>query len=528
MTLVIQTKYLVFPVNKGAKETVLQFLENDREIYRLNIRLDTENPDFFAYIDVSRFEKKTVTLRCDFETNIVVRESDEIDIKNMYGERYRPQVHFTAKNGWINDPNGLVYLNGVYHLFYQYNPAGTYWANMHWGHAVSRDLLHWEEQNVALFPDETGQMYSGCAVVDEKKLLGLGENIGILYYTATDPCSQWMCVSTDGFKTLKRYQETPIIPHFYNRERDPKVIFCDEMNCYVMALYVDEDRYTMFKSTDLVSWERFFDYTLPGMREFPDILKFKKEKEDSLYVVTSNNDHYIVLSVKNGTFVIEQKMKTLWSCSYNHSPQSFFGMPDGRCVRMIWEIFDENTFGTNFVGQLLALEYRLDEVGGEYYLAATPLPEMERLYRKSVYRRDIALIDDPHTEQLEDSAQCVKLSGALSPSAHLRMTVFDLEFEIDFGKNEFRYPDGDCSCPLVVAGNRFELTLLVDRTGFEVFADGGRSCLYGIVEKGKMNHTARQFMIVCTDGNYFVDSLDIHSLESIWESVQGESGGMTE
>lgn len=139
-------------------------------------------------------------------------EADEMTLPDLYREPYRPQIHFTTKNGWINDPNGLVYLNGAYHLFYQHNPCEPKWNNMHWGHAVSTDLIHWKELDIALFPDRTGDMFSGSAIVDTQDLLGLQKDdvpSVLLYYTTTKPFSQYLAYSTDGLKTVQKYSTTP-------------------------------------------------------------------------------------------------------------------------------------------------------------------------------------------------------------------------------------------------------------------------------------------------------------------------------
>ena len=241
MKIKIQKKYLIFPVNTFLPRKKLMFKIDGETVYSLNIKLDNYAPDFFAYIDVSRFMDKEIELDVNPETEINFKESDTMELENLYSEPLRPQVHFSTKNGWINDPNGLIYLNGVYHMFYQYNPAEPEWENMHWGHAQSRDLVHWEEKDTALFPDSRGTMFSGSAFLDEKNVSGLkdGENnAALLFYTATEPFCQYMSYSTDDFKTIAHYGKQPVVPHILDCNRDPKVVFCDELNCYIMALYL--------------------------------------------------------------------------------------------------------------------------------------------------------------------------------------------------------------------------------------------------------------------------------------------------
>lgn len=515
MKITIRTKYLVFPVRKFAPGKCLRFLDGEQELYRLNISYDADAPDFFAHIDVSRYHGRTLTLDCPPDATLTFRESDSMELPELYREAFRPMVHFSTKNGWINDPNGLIYLDGEYHLFYQYNPAGIDWTNMHWGHAVSRDLLHWEERDIALFPDENGQRFSGCAIADERGLLTDGRTAAaVIYYTATDPFSQWMCITTDNFATLRPYGNAPVIPHFCHMERDPKVIFCDELDCYVMALFMNGHDYTMFRSEDMVHWERFFDYTLPGMEEFPDIMKFKNSRGEQIYVVTSNTDHYVVMAVRNGQFVILQDMKTLWHCSDNHSPVSFSGIPDGRCVRMIWVRFDADTFDTNFAGQLIALEYTLEEHDGEYFFAAKPLPELIQLCRSSVKRQALTITADPIILPMDDTAQLVKLDGVLSDDAVIEAEILGAHFVIDFPAGELVYPDSGKRCPLTVCGDRLDLTLLIDRCSVEAFADGGKSCMYGLIPK---DGRTPSLSLRARSGSYTLDGLEAHSLESIWK-----------
>ena len=205
MTTEIKNKYLIFPVNSLGTVKKMFFRIGGEVVYQLDIKLDNIAPDFYAYIDVSRFSGKTLDVSINPEMQIIFRVADEMNIENLYNEPMRPQVHFTTKNGWLNDPNGLIYSDGVYHMFYQHNPAEPNWGNMHWGHAESGDLIHWEQKDIALFPDERGAMFSGCAMPDDKNILG--KNNGndkaiLLFYTTTAPFCQYMSYSVDNFKTI--------------------------------------------------------------------------------------------------------------------------------------------------------------------------------------------------------------------------------------------------------------------------------------------------------------------------------------
>ncbi len=184
----IKTKYLVFPVNTYPPKKELLFFEGEKQILELSIALDIKNPTFYANISTERFIGKQITFKTIPKMQISFIESDT-PLYMPENEYLRPSLQFTASSRWTNDPNGLFKYKGEYHLFYQHNPADISWANMHcWGHAKSRDLVHWEELEEFLYPDENGQAYSGSAFVDKRNASGLknGEDDPILiYYTAS-------------------------------------------------------------------------------------------------------------------------------------------------------------------------------------------------------------------------------------------------------------------------------------------------------------------------------------------------------
>jgi len=166
--------------------------------------------------------------------------------KNYYNEMYRPQFHFTPEKNWHNDPNGLVFYEGEYHLFYQYNPKGKEWGFMHWGHAISTDLVHWEHLPIALYPDENSEdkeyctAFSGSAIVDHKNLLGKqqGDVKTLIAFYTSQHCGQRIAYSTDRGRTWEKYEGNPIIPFDESDDaRDPKVIWHEPLQKYVMVLY---------------------------------------------------------------------------------------------------------------------------------------------------------------------------------------------------------------------------------------------------------------------------------------------------
>ena len=182
-----------------------------------------------------------------------------------YNEQYRPQIHYTPAKNWINDPNGLVYDNGTYHLFYQYNPQGNVWGNMSWGHATSADLFHWKEQPVALTRDELGDIFSGSCVIDKDNTAGFGNNAMIALYTSASGAQQQsLAYSTDGGKTFNRYQGNPVIKNDDDNLRDPKVFWHAGSKQWVMALAKGwKMGIEFYGSSDLKSWRHLSTFFVP-------------------------------------------------------------------------------------------------------------------------------------------------------------------------------------------------------------------------------------------------------------------------
>ena len=202
---------------------------------------------------------------------------------SSYTELYRPQIHFTPAKNWMNDPNGMVYVDGVYHLFYQYNPQGNSWGNMSWGHATSTDMIHWTEQAVALTRDELGDIFSGSAVIDHNNTAGFGAGAMIAFYTSASDAGQQqsMAYSTDGGKNFTRYAANPVIRNNDDRQRDPKVFWHAHSQQWIMSLAKGWSKgIEFFGSTDMKTWTKLstFVVELPGRPdlqwECPDLLQF--------------------------------------------------------------------------------------------------------------------------------------------------------------------------------------------------------------------------------------------------------------
>ena len=206
--------------------------------------------------------------------------------QGAYHELYRPQIHYTPIRNWVNDPNGMVYVNGTWHLFYQYNPYGNVWGNMSWGHATSTDLMHWKEQPTALVRDDLGDIFSGSAVIDKNNTAGFGENAFIALYTsAGEHQQQSMAYSKDGGMSFTKYEGNPIIGNTTRGDfRDPKVFWHEESEQWVMALALGWEKAAEFwTSPDLRTWTyastfKYETHLNKGIQwECPDLIQLDYE-----------------------------------------------------------------------------------------------------------------------------------------------------------------------------------------------------------------------------------------------------------
>ena len=518
MTSEIKNKYLVFPVNTLSAPKDLNFKRDSETVYHLSIKLDNLNPNFYSYVDVSRFIGLVIDISVEPEMKLEFCQADEINIDNLYHEPMRPQAHFTTKNGWLNDPNGLIYLDGIYHMFYQHNPAEPNWGNMHWGHAESRDLIHWEEKDISLFPDGRGAMFSGCAIIDDKNLLGKndGDNkCALLFYTTTRPFCQYMSYSTDNFKTINTYGDKPIIPHIIEANRDTKVVFCDEMNCYIMVLYLVDNDYCIFKSDDLISWQEVQRMQLQGDVECPDIFMMHDSEGIRKWIIMGAHERYIVGTFENGKFIAEQSILPLHYGNSAYAGQSFSNLPNGRIVRMVWDRWKVPAF--NFNGQMgIPMEMSLSKYNDTYYIQANPVKEIENIYKTTSTYNNVNLTpDESFSESLESGAYLLKLKGENVKEGIITVSIFGRRIIFDFDKNNMSI--GDCKAPVSITNSGLDVTIVIDKCSMELFADGGKIYLTCI-----SNNTVSDYNIprlgVFANKPVTIDSVEINSLESIWNN----------
>src|SRR5690606_17896523 len=340
----ISKKYLNLPVSHRQERNKMTFKVGGQPDLSIVIRLAPDEPDYWVFKDVSNLQGKTLTITYEGSDAGLenIFQNDEIVGQNeLYKEKNRPQFHFTTRRGWINDPNGLVYYDGEYHLFYQHNPYEREWENMHWGHAVSKDLVHWVELPNALYPDNIGTMFSGSAVVDYDNTAGY--NVGstpamIAFYTADSPDKQVQCMaySLDKGRSWTKYENNPLIDskHIWNSKdtRDPKVFWYKPGGHWVMVLN-ERDGHSIYTSSDIKEWK--YESHVTGFWECPELfeLPIDGNPDNTKWVMYGASGTYMLGSFDGKVFTPESG-KYLYTTGSIYAAQTFTNMPDGRRVQI--------------------------------------------------------------------------------------------------------------------------------------------------------------------------------------------------
>ncbi|MCD7715383.1 MAG: glycoside hydrolase family 32 protein [Lachnospiraceae bacterium] len=323
----LRVPYLGLPVKTGQKRTTLEIFADNEKILELEIAdLQGDFCDYYCWLRLPECIGKTLTLKGKLSDAFfaLVQQTEHYD----YEPITRPLLHFTAERGWLNDPNGMVYQDGVYHLYFQYNPADSEWGNMSWGHAESTDLLHFRQADTVLLPDENGPAFSGSGLVNERGLLGLPKDALVFYYTAAGGLNPWsrnvssgtasavknaaaegatsqtvedaaaeaaisqtvenavestftqrIAVSTDGGQTLNKLPKEAV-GVIAPESRDPQVFWHEASGAYVMALWIEGEEMAVLRSDDLQNWEMTDRFTLPGAFECPNLFCLPVPEED--------------------------------------------------------------------------------------------------------------------------------------------------------------------------------------------------------------------------------------------------------
>ena len=404
-------KYLLLPVQETAEMSNIKVIGNNKQLKALNVRLANNHIDYYVPLDLKEFEgEKNLALdvhvngsyRVDggaatFTCWKNIKASDTFDMTNR--EQYRPIYHHTPAYGWMNDPNGMFYKDGVWNLYYQHNPQGSQWENLSWGHATSKDLIHWTFEGDPVQPDALGMIFSGSAVVDKNNTAGFGKDVVVALYTsAAESQVQSMAYSTDGGKTFTKYVGNPVITSSVPDFRDPHMFWNEDIKKWNMILAAGQHM-EIYSSDNLKDWKLESAFgegygNHGGVWECPDLMKLKvrgTDKEKWMLICNINPGgpfggsatQYFVGDFDGHKFTCDTKREVTKWMDYgkdHYATVTFDNAPEGRHVAIAW------MSNWQYANQVPTQQYRsgnsiprdlgLFEYKGETYCSVTPSPEM--------------------------------------------------------------------------------------------------------------------------------------------------------
>lgn len=521
--------YLNFPVKNGALMKRVTLAVGGKELHGFDIELADGPPDWWAFFDATSLHGKTVTVKVnkltDASTGLsAIDQTTEIKAaQDLYREPLRPQFHFTSRRGWLNDPNGLVYYGGEYHLFYQHNPYGRNWGNMHWGHAVSKDLVHWQELPIALYPDEHGTMFSGSAVVDWNNTAGFqaGKEPALvaMFTAAGKPFTQGLAYSNDRGRTWTKYENNPVMGHMVAENRDPKLVWYAPENKWVMSLYLDHNDFAIFSSTNLKHWDQLSDFKLPDDSECPNFfpLPLAGNTNDQRWIFFGANGVYSVGKFDGKKFTPEAPPQRLQSGNCWYASQVFSDIParDGRCILIPWgRLPDDTIFHGMKFNQMMGLpvELMLRSTGSDGpTLEVNPVRELTALRRHTQTIRPQPLTEANLLAGIK--GDLVEIEAVLKVE-----NTGEIVFDLRGVPLVYRVGSQKLSClgrqvTLKPKDGKIALRIFVDRGAVDIFGAAGR--LY-MPMAAKMSPENQTLKLACKNGTATVESLQIHELQSAW------------
>ncbi len=492
---------LILPIEESAPLSHIEYLAKDGQII-LDVHLARERVDYYVPLTLS--QTKVVKINHNMSPAAVVWDSLYLSNEFVVAkDKFRPSYHFTPTYGWMNDPNGLVYKNGEYHLFYQYNPYGSVWGNMHWGHAVSDDLIDWEHLPIAIYPDDNGAAFSGSTVVDVDNVSGLGEDAIIAFYTSNgETQTQSIAYSTDNGRTFAKYDSNPILRSTERDFRDPKVIYHNNTERYIMAIAAGQN-IEFYSSADLLNWRyesKFGEgYGMHsdelGVWECPDLIEIDVENSSEkrwvlLVNINSNGPaggsatQYFIGDFDGRSFRCEDEKHEVKWMDYgidHYAAVTWSNVPDGRILAIAWMnnwIYANNVptkwfrSSNSIVRELSLFQYK-----DELYLASSPIQELKT---KRV-----------ETNQISEACEICFTLQPFADNATFSLANEEgerVDFRVDFinrniaidrresGDNHFSNNFATVTTAPIF-GNDYQFRIYVDRSSVECFVNNGKSVL---------------------------------------------------
>lgn len=400
----------------------------------------------------------------------------------MCSEAVRPQFHFTPKKNWMNDPNGLVYYKGEYHLFFQHDRDSIRPSKLYWGHAVSKDLVHWTELDVALEPDALGLIYSGSAIVDWNNDAGFQQGsektICAFYTAAGDPVTQCIAYSNDRGRTFKKYEKNPIIKHIVGGNRDPKVFWYAPGKHWVMALYLDGDQYAIFNSTDLIHWTQTSTLRFPSDGECPDLfeLAVDGDPKNTRWVFVSGSGRYFIGDFDGKTFTPTDGPFVADCGAHYYATQTYSDIPaaDGRRIQITWMRGGEYPGMPFNQQQNFPCECTLKSFPDGIRMCRMPVKEIEKLRTDELKWRDVTVSPNENLlSGVEGELFDIELELEPKDAAEFGFQLSGQDVRYTVGNQKLTCLGREAEVPL--RGGRLGLRILVDRNSVEVYADVGRT-----------------------------------------------------
>ena len=399
-------KYLLLPIQEEQDEAQVLLSTGSKDDTWMDVRLAQNGTDYYVPFALGNGKTATVKilgLKKDALAINLMRLSDTFDTTNT--DYYRPSYHFTPLYGWMNDPNGMVYKDGEYHLYFQYNPYGSKWGNMHWGHAVSRDLIHWEHLDPAIARDPVGHIFSGSSVVDKKNTAGFGKDAIIAIYTNNSVNHdevQCIAYSNDNGRTFTKYEGNPVLTPFDGLKdfRDPKVFWYEKDKCWFMIVSADKET-RFYKSKNLKKWDYVSAFgkglgQQPCQYECPDFfqLPVNGDEKNKKWVMTMNINpgcwfggsatEYFVGDFDGKNFTCPDANEVKWlDWGKDHYATVTFSNTGSRVLAITWmsnwQYANLTPFKQNRGANGLPRELKLYEKNGKYYISEDVAPEARAL-----------------------------------------------------------------------------------------------------------------------------------------------------
>ena len=520
----IEKKYLNLPVSQNQERKEMTFEVDGKKERAFVIRLADKQPDYWVFCDVSGLKGKTIKINYRGNRGGLAKIYQDDTIAgqdSLYTEKNRPQFHFTTKRGWINDPNGMIFYEGEYHLFYQHNPYEKEWENMSWGHAVSEDLVHWQELPTALSPDHLGTMFSGSTIIDYENTAGFNQGktpAMVAIYTADNAEKQIQCVaySLDKGRTWTKYNKNPVIDSkaIWNSKdtRDPRVFWYEPGKHWVLVLN-ERDGHTIYTSKNLKDWKA--ESHITGFWECPDLFELPVDgaKSKTKWVMYGASGTYMIGSFDGKTFKPESG-KHYYVTGSIYAAQTFANIPDqdGRRIQMGWGRIQHPNMPFNGM-MLMPTELTLRSCAQGVRMFSVPVKETASLFTKLNQWSSLTSRDANAKLKEFNATDALRIKTTINLS-HATSAGLDLfgQHLVDYDMNSNRI-NGVFYSPEKMTSMEVTADIYIDKTSVEVFIDGG-AYSYSMERKpAPGNREGFNFW-----GNSIeIKNLEIYSVKSIWK-----------